>query len=101
LYGDGLGLAAFLGADAGVGAGRVDQRDDGQAELLGQLHLRHRLAVALRVGAAEVAGDLLLGVFALVVGDDEALVRADAAEAGDDGGVVAEAPVAVQFLRSP
>ena len=33
---DRLALVALLGSDAGIGAGRVDQRDDGQAEALRQ-----------------------------------------------------------------
>ena len=67
---DGLGLAALLGADARVGARRVDEGDDRLAELLGQLHQPQRLAVALGVRHAEVARDLLLRVAALLVADD-------------------------------
>ena len=69
LHGDGLGHAALLGADARIRARRVDERHDGQVELLGQLHRPQGLAVAFRVGAAEVAGDLFLGVAALVLAD--------------------------------
>ena len=54
--GDHLGLAALLGADARIGARRVDQADDRHVELGGQLHLGHGLAIALGMGAAEVAG---------------------------------------------
>src|ERR1041384_1851350 len=53
---DGLGLAAFFGTDAGVGTGRVDEGDDGEIELLGDLHFGEGLAVALGVGAAKGAG---------------------------------------------
>ena len=55
--GDHLGLAALLGADARIGAGRVDEADDRQAVLGGQLHLGQRLAIALGMGTAEIAGD--------------------------------------------
>jgi hypothetical protein len=90
-------FTALLGTDAGVRAGRVDQRDDGQPELLGELHLEERLAVALRVRAAEVARQAFLGVTALLVADDEALDAPDAPEAGHDRRVVAVAAVAVQL----
>ena len=52
---DGFGLAALLGADAGIGAGRVDEGEHRQPELLGQLHQAQRLAVALGPRHAEVA----------------------------------------------
>jgi hypothetical protein len=56
----GLGLAALLSPQARVRARRIHERDDGHAELLGQLHLGQGLAVPLRVGAAEMARELLL-----------------------------------------
>ncbi len=92
-----LGLAPLLGADARVGAFRVDQRHDRKAELLGEAHLRKRLAVALRMGAAEVAADLLRGGAPAAMPDHEHLVRADAAETGHDRRVVRERPIAVQL----
>ena len=52
---DGLGDAALLGLDAGIGRRRVDEDDDRPAELLGHLHHAQRLAIALRPRVAEVA----------------------------------------------
>ena len=52
---DRLRLAALLGADAGIGARRVDEGEHRQAELLGQLHQAQRLAIALGPRHAEVA----------------------------------------------
>ena len=75
--GDRLGLAPLLGTDAGVGARGIDQGDDGQLVFFSELHFEQRLTVALGVGATEVAGDPLAGVFALVVGDDQAFVWPD------------------------
>ena len=66
---DGLGLAALLGADAGVRAGRVDEHDDRQLELLGHAHDAHRLAVAFGVAHAPVALQVLLRVSALLLAD--------------------------------
>ena len=57
VVGDGLGLAPFLGADARIRPGGVDEGDDGKAVLLGQAHEAQGLAVALGVGLAEVPLD--------------------------------------------
>src|SRR5690606_27057720 len=51
---DRLRLAARLGIDAGIGARRVDQGQDREAEPVGQLHQADRLAVALRPRHAEI-----------------------------------------------
>ena len=96
---DRLGLAALLGADAGIGAGRVDEREERQAELLGELHQPQRLAIALGPRHAEVAVDLLLGVAALLVADHHARDAVEAREAADDRGIVRERAVAVQLLE--
>ena len=97
VHGDGLGLAALLAVEARVGTRRVDERDDGQAELLGQLHLQHGLAITLGIGAAKAALDALLGGAALVMAHHQTLHASDAREAGDDTGIVAVASVAVQL----
>ena len=62
-------LAALLGADARIRAGRIDEGEQRQTELLGQLHQPQRLAIALGPRHAEVAVDLLLGVAALLMAD--------------------------------
>ncbi len=97
--GDGFGLAAFLGIDARPGAGGVDQGEDRQAEALGHLHQAQCLAVALRLGHAEVAHDLFLGGAAFLVADDHHRAAVDPAQAADDGLVVGEGAVAGQFLE--
>ena len=53
----------------GIGAGRVDQGDDGHAELGRVAHQPHALAVAVRLGHAEVALHHLAGGAALLVAD--------------------------------
>ena len=65
VHGDGFGDVAFLGADAGIRARRVNERDDGQAEFVGEPHQPQRLAIAFGMGGAEIAQDVLLGVAAL------------------------------------
>ena len=69
--GDRLGDAALLGFGPGMRAGHVDEGDDRQPEPLGELHDPHRLAVALGVGHPEVAPDVLVGVGALLLADDD------------------------------
>jgi len=99
IEGDGLGLASFLGADAGIGARGVDEADDGEVEFFGEFHFGQGLAVAFGVGHAEIAGDAFLGGAAFVVGDEHDLFAAEAGKAGDDGAVVAEGAVAVEFAE--
>ena len=60
-------------------------------------HLHQRLAVALGVGAAEVAGGPLGQVLPLLVADEHDLLVAQVGEAGDDRLVVADGAVAVQL----
>ena len=95
--GDGLGDMALLSADAGKGAGRVDDCDDGQLKLAGQLHQAQRLAVALGVGAAEVAHHIFLGVAPFLGAHDHDAFVAQFGESTDHRLVVGVEPVAVQF----
>jgi len=53
-------LAQLLCVFAGVRARRVDKGDDGEAELVGVAHEAKRFAVAIGLGHAEVAVDVLL-----------------------------------------
>jgi len=91
---DRLGLAARLGVDAGIGAGRVDQRDHRQMEAVCEVHQALGLAIALGPGHAEVVAHAGGGVGTLLVADDDDGAAAEAAEAADDGAVVGEGPVA-------
>ena len=88
---------ALLGAEPGIGARRVDQRDDRRAELGGQLHQPERLAVALGMRHAEVALEVLLGVAALLVPDDHHRDAAEPRPAAHDRRVVHVEPVAVEL----
>ena len=91
------GLTPLFGGDSRIGAGGVDEGDDRQAEFFRQPHLHERLAIALRVGAAEVALLALGQVFPFLVADEHHLDVAEVGKAGDDRLVVAEGPVAVQL----
>ena len=94
---DRLGDAALLRLGPGMGAGHVDEGDDRQPEALRELHHPHGLAIALGVRHAEVAPDVLLGVGALLLADDDDPTAADPGEAGHDRRIVAEQAVAVEL----
>src|SRR4029079_2401165 len=96
---DGLGLAALFGVDAGVGTGRVDEREEGQGEFLGELHEAQRLAVAVRARHPEVAVDLLLGVAPLLLADHHARLAVEAGETADDRRIVGVCAIAVQLAE--
>jgi len=51
------------------------------------------------MGAAEVTCDLLVGTFAFVLSDEEHSFPADSSESCEDGAVVAEASVSVEFAE--
>ena len=95
--GDRFGDAALLRLGPGVGTRNVDERDDREAEALGELHDPDRLAIALQVRHPEVAPDVLVGVGPLLLTDDRDHAAVEPGQAGHDRGVVAEEPVAVQL----
>ena len=94
-----LGDVAFLRRHAGVGPRRVNERDDRQPEFVRQPHQAQRLAVALRVGRAEISQDVFLGVPALLRADDHHPVFPQPGEAADHGPVLGKQPVTVQFVK--
>ena len=96
---DRFSLAPFLSADARVGAGRINQCDDREAELLGQLHAAEGFAVSLRVRQAKIAADLFLGIAAFMVADEHDLMSAHPRQPATYGGIVAEAAVAMHFAE--
>ena len=98
--GDGLSDAALLGFDARVRRRSVDEHDDRPPELLGELHHTKRLAVALRARVAEVPEDLLFGVPPLLMPDNGDVASSIVAEAADDGVIVGEPAIAVQFVEA-
>src|SRR5690606_500323 len=92
--GDGFGLAAFLGADAGIGARSIHEGDERQLEAVGHFHDADSLAVAFRAGRAEIVLETGLGVGALFLPDDGDGLTVEAAETGLKGFVIGELAVA-------
>ena len=78
--GDHERLAAFLGADARVGARRIDERDDRQPVFGGHPHLRHRFAVTLGLRTAEIAGRPLLDRSPFLLSDHQYFITVDLRE---------------------
>ena len=97
IVGDGVALAALLGLGAAEGALGVNQTENRPAELLRLAHEAQRLAVALGLGASEVAGHAVGQVHALLLGNDRHGMPRDPPDAGEDGPVVGEGAVAVQL----
>src|ERR1700730_7822417 len=94
---DGFGLAPLLRPQAGIGAGSVDEGQDGLPELRPELHEAQGLAIAFRVRHAEVPRDVLAGVAALLVAEGDHGLPLEAAEPAHDGLVVAEDAIAVEL----
>ncbi len=89
----------LLGTHTGVGAGRIDQRHDGHAEPLGQLHQPPGLAIAFRLRHAVVAPDPLLGVPALLLADHHHRPAVETRRTADDRPVIRVHAVAMQLLE--
>src|SRR5215468_661962 len=94
---NGLPLPALLGAETGIGAGRVDEGHDGLAELGSELHEAEGLAISLGMRHAEVAGDVLARVASLLMPDHHHGLTLEARETAHDGLVVAVEAIAVEL----
>src|SRR5579864_2444408 len=99
VVGDGFGLSALFGLHPGICAVSVDQGEDRAAEFFRDLHDADRFAVSLGMGRAEVTVDALLHVAPLLRGDEHDFFAVEAGHAADDGGIVAEAAVSVNFAE--
>ncbi len=92
-------MSAFFSAESWVGAGGINEGDDGESEFFGFAHFGEGFSVAFGVGASEVTREFFLGGLSLLVSDDEALSVSDSSESGDECGVVCEGAVAVEFAE--
>ena len=91
---NGFALPALLGILAGVCARRVDEGDDGAAELFSLLHQTQGLAVPFRAGHPEVAGQILFQRGTLAVADDGHRQTMEPGHAAQDGAVLLALAVA-------
>src|SRR5438270_13017963 len=95
--GERAALSVLLGSDARIGARSVDERHEGEAVPLRELHQPDRLAIALRMRGAEVAVQAVLQVASLLVADETDRAAVEAADPGDDRGIVGPCAVAVKL----
>ena len=95
--GNGPGLAALLGSDAGVGAWRIDKRDDRAFEFLGQLHQSQGFPIAFRIGHTEIPFHPFLETLSFFMTDDANGPAPERGKSTDDGLVVAEGAITVEF----
>ena len=89
----------LLGADAGIGARRIDEGHQRQTKSLRQPHQAQSLAIALGLGHAVVAAHALLGVAALLVTDEHHRAILEPRGTADDGEIVAIHAIAMQLLE--
>ena len=99
IAGDGLCLATFFGGDAGIGAGEIDKGEDRPLKFLRNLHGAQRLAVALRIGHAEIAAYFLLGSPAFEIADGHHFLAMEARHAAGHGEIVAEGAVSMDLRK--
>lgn len=92
-----LGDATGFGFYAGVGGGGVDEGYDGHAESLGHFEHSDCFSVALRFGHGEVSVGAVLNVSAFLVTDDHDGFSIESGGASDDGVVLSEAAIAIEF----
>src|SRR5262249_39516225 len=83
--------------DARECSGRIDQADDRQPKLGGQVHALERLAIALGVGTTVQALVALCQRVSLLLTKKHDAKVTQAGKASSDRPVVAEGPVAMQF----
>ena len=93
----GVKLTALFSPEPRPRARRVDQREHRYLELLRELHEPQRLPIALGMRHPEVAAQVLLRVAAALVPDDHHRLAFETRPAGEDGGVFAKQPIAVQL----
>ncbi len=93
-----LRLAALLSTHAGVGTRRVDEGDNGEAELLCGLHQAQGLPIPLGAGHAEVAVDLVAGVPTLLVAYNQHGLAIKPGKATDDRRIVGKRAITVQLV---
>src|SRR5690606_8369884 len=91
--GDGLGLAAFLRADTGIGAGGVDKGQNGNSEMIGEPHQPLRLAVSFRAGHTEIMPDAGFRILAFFRPDHDDAAAAEPAEAADNRLVIGKSAI--------
>ncbi len=82
---------------SGIRTNRIHESEDWPSELLRNFHHTQSFAVALGVGHSPVAVDVLLGISRLLVANHDHFMAVKAGHAADDGVVIGETTVAMNF----
>ena len=95
IHRNGFGDMPFLGADARVGSGRIDNRNHRQFEFCGQFHQPQGLAVTVRMRRTEISLDLFLRIPALLGPDYHDSFGPQVGESPDHRLIVGKQPITV------
>ena len=90
---DGLGNAALLGSDSGIGARCIDEANDRPSEFLRHFHESKGFSVPLRMWHAKVSFNFFFGVSAFLMPNDHDAVGPTFANATHDGWVISKTTV--------
>ena len=91
------GDAALFSAGSGIGAGRVDQRDDRKTELRRVVGEPKRLAVTLGMHHPPVPRHALFEAAALLVAEEDRRPPVPCADSADQRRIVSRQPIAMQL----
>ena len=97
VHGDRFTDVSLFGIDTGKGTLGIDETDDRQSGLVGQLHQTQGLAIAFREHRAVVPALAFLGVAAFLLADDHDAVVIDSGKTANQRLVVGEMPVTAEF----
>src|SRR5262249_32680662 len=89
----------FFCANPRVGPRRVDEGDDGTIEFLGQFHQPKRFPVSFGIWHTKVPLHPLLESPSFLMSDDHDRAVVESGKAADDGPVVTEGPIAMEFRK--
>src|SRR5713101_2334221 len=96
---DRFALPALFRVDSRIRARRIDQRNNGPAELRRELHHAQCLPVAFRLRLAKIPDQPLLRVAPLLMADDRHRTPVEFSQPRNNGFVVGVAAVPVQFNK--
>ena len=91
-------LPALFGADAGIRARCVDERQDRQAKAIGELVEPARFAIPFGLRLSKVTCRFLFRRAPFLMPDDDDAASVEARQTADDRRIIGKSPIAVQLL---
>ncbi len=92
-------MPTLLGADTGIGAGRIDKGHDRAVELFRHPHEAKGLPIPFRIGHAEVALHAFFESLAFLMTDNHHRSIVESGKSSHDGPIISEHTVAVQLEK--